>query len=310
MPPYYMTTLKPAFLTNDGDISITDMGCYCPEHNWAKTKGFRTSVECVHIAAMEQEFYDRISGIREKPFTNKDGTSDMPFSPFSFSSNCKSRDNRLEYKNPNLAALEYDVLVHRYILDNGFYEINKKLLQLLEIYSLPLLEGIRNGDMFYEVLKHSFRLKEITKTEQKYLKRFNREIGEILRSSGYMFNGYCLEFDSPAVRYETGTHAVGLFFSDDLMLYVVREKRKDIANPFAGHTETAEPFNQLYDTRKMLDDRTKTITPASVRIPTRISLPGRKPVHIYMPDYIRQRYKKRIIDNSQHPSRDMKTAGL
>jgi hypothetical protein len=304
---FYETEIKNIFLGSDGDFDLIDMKCQCKDHLWGgRVKGgrYQTVFECMHLAAMEQEFFERIYAPSpyKNPLVVKGRESKRPlFSPFRFASNWLRRGNGLVPVSPDLAALEEDVKVAYYILGMDFFDIDRILLSgdvLAAVVSPTTLEEFKEGKIAFEVLRQKSG-QETGGIKAKAYKALAEQMDMFLHANGYRHNGRFLELGRPAERYETDKHVVGVVFSSDIPpFYTVREKTTGEKKMFETDRGDANPFSQTGRQQKRLDDRTKVETPFRVGLPPRIGLPGRGPVTIGLPkdarDFLEKEYKKHL----------------
>ncbi len=321
---YYEAKIKSAFLDQHGDFDLIEMNCQCPDHGWGRGKGgdYQTIIECVHLTAMEQEFYERLyaNNPQKTPMRVRGRrVNRQPFSPFNFVANWTRTRNRFQPRNPHMAALEEDVKFTYYVLGKGHFDINNILLSgeiLAAIISPSMLEGLRRGTITFEVLKQKRREREISRTEHRAYEALMEQMDRFLRRYGYRQDGCFLELGRPAVRYENRENIIGVVFSEDLPpFYTIRKKVSGTKKLFERDEGETNPFSQIGRNQKRLDDKTKIVTPFRVEIPHYFRLPElTRGVYIGLPRYatrfLQSRWRRAIGENHRNPEFAMRYAHL
>ena len=302
---YHPVEIKGVFLTPAGKIDIRDLTCQCEETFWNADKGSGTTrAVCVHIAAAEQEFFERFHY-----GDMHDDSGRQSLSPFAFAANWKSDGEPL---NSHIAALESDVIVDNYCLRHGFYSINQRLLAIPEIYSAATLDAIRSGEMRFAVVRGGLKRRKISQTEaeaQHFL------LGQVIRAllrHGYRQADYCLELGMPAYRFENRGHIVSLAQGEHFpLVYIVRDKGRGTPNPFAADEGQPNPYKQLNEQQIRPDDAIMTRTSFMVGVPNRLAIPeAESPIEIDIPEELKRKYVRAITGHSRRPEIDLKAAGL
>ncbi len=315
----YNASLKSAYLNHEGDFDIADMQCGCEDHFWDRSKGGNTQtiVECLHIAAMEQELYERMNfGDRNKvPMGMKTDRKRPPtglFSPFTFTQNWYREDGRMKPISRHRAALEMDVLVAHYVTGKTFYGINQSMLNLPNLYSSQLAESIMKGETTYEIIKQRRKSRRSPKAEADAEKYLFRQLHRHLMAHGYHYDGFYLEMGRPAMRFEGEQAYAGLVFSSEYPpFYVLRMKGGRGPHHLAKDEGETNPFAQLNYKQGRIDDKTRKVTATTVRLPNRLALPETsRHLLVPIPEVLRQRYRQLIQKYSRHPSWDLTKAGL
>lgn len=277
-------SMRKAFLDAYGEFNLEDMICSCQDHKWARTKGgdFQDIRECLHIAAMADEFNERLYGGEspKSPMTAKSediverGKKRGAFSPFRFARNWRYEGSELVSRDKNLAALEMDVLVARYIYDIGYAGINRHLM-LLPVFEFPQLtvSALRSGRGRFEILKQELAERGISAEEARARHYAALHFRNELFRRGYERTGDVFDLGFPAIRYEKGASIVDAIFSPEYQFCIRREMRD--AEPKMTEKAPVEesPLRLLGRTTATLDDASRIVTNTTVDMLSRIHLP-------------------------------------
>lgn len=296
----YNTQLRNAYLDEDGRFRLVDMKCECEDHFWAAAKGgsVRSLLECLHIAAMEQDVYERLNygDMGKAPMKIVGRLDRSMFSPFRFVQNLeRGKNGKIRFISNATAALEWYVIVDHYVNGSSFYDINQRLFMLQNLYSNELYTSILRGETTFEILKQRAKRKA-NKARINAEKSLFIQLNRHLKSHGYHSDGFYLELGQPAMRYESAKATVGIVFNDEFPpFWVVR--RKNIVHGFPNPTQRdhgpANPFEQLDYRQQRLDDRTKTITEARVGISHLLWIPEfEKPLTLRVPEILKAEYRR------------------
>ncbi len=252
-PNYHICSFQNAFLDEYHYPDLRHMKCNCDDHSidYVKPADFHHFYMDVHLSALMAELQERtdtLSDLNPPGRVHFDGESGgaAVFSPYSFTSNWTYNNGRLEPVNKHLAALEGDVLLTYYSMNDendDCFGINERLFGIWEIYSRHMMEWMRNGLVTRRVLTQRRE-----KMNGDTMPRFGHQLRSFfakLKDYGYVMDGHCRELGGIATRYlnrETG-NSVSIMSSEGLPFYVVREPVPGYEiDPFFQHEDSSDPF--------------------------------------------------------------------
>ncbi len=286
-PNYYNCSGRSAFLDDAGMPALTAVSCNCGDQSYGLEKGGAPIVgfmSCIHNSAMRGEFYERMraQSPRRDRTKRKGMVPGRPvFMPFNFVPNWAYQDRRLHPRDSNLAALEGDVLVTRYVLrgeDDDIYGINCRLFSIEETYSPVMLAGIREGVVKRRVIGQRRKKARMSRRRWAEENDIFMGLGAEIRSHGYEYDGMTTEFGRVARRFineETGNSIGVVFTADEPPFYVVREPVPGSRpNPTGRYEGEMNPF-MLVGKRGVtgLDDVTMKTSKMRIELPTVVRLP-------------------------------------
>lgn len=117
---------------------------------------------------------------------------------------------------PQLASLEHAALLKHYMDGDTYADINKQLLQKIEIYTPVMMDEMKRRNLRWRIIRKDTTEAEISASQASELANLAKATADELNRCGFHHRGYSLLMDRNAERYEKGSHALEIVFSQDL----------------------------------------------------------------------------------------------
>lgn len=273
------------------DISdYSDAVCQCQDHMWGRAKG--VAKICVHLASIMDELADDKGLIACEEDPKK--LAWLPFNfmtdtglPYGLSDDDIEEIQTLTYLDheeaPARSHLRMDILISHYFMKRGYFDMNKAATKIPNIFHGRFIKGVRSGELRYGVIRQKRGSKAADEEYWNAVEEMWKRMYIKLKESRFERKDvtYSLEFrDTPyeavCEDWERDDITLRPLFHDDVPPLVI-ERRKipnSEARPFATDYNARNPFAQLNEVQKRIDDATRKKSHYVIRIPREIEIPG------------------------------------
>jgi hypothetical protein len=272
----------------------SNLFCQCDDFDWNNRKGLETA--CVHIGALinqaADEYLQPEEGIIE--FADK---QTVPALPFILSSLAKT-----------------DVVVRHYVFEEGYYKINKELLENPENYNPGYRTLIENDSVTFEPISQRRKKRKVGMDFVKAQEYTKDGFEKRVMNAGFKRTGFgAIEFKNTpyetfCVNYQKENKCIRLVFNPNFPpIAVFRElgnEKRVFSTPQQNH-----PFSNPYKETEDIDDRTKRTSKTTTFIPGPKMIKELEPMKII--GNFKEAYAKLITDNYKEDSTQLlKELGL
>ena len=242
--------------------TYSDLHCQCDDFVWNNRKGIKTV--CVHMGAILNQLVDEYP--QQEGIIEVADTKTVPTLPFVLT-----------------PLAETEAVVRHYVFGEGYYKINKQLLESPENYDQGYLALIENDSVTFESISQKKIKRDVDAGFVKAQRYINNEFEKRLIKAGFKRTGFgAVEFkDTPyetfCANYEKENKAVRLVFNPKLPPIAVFRELDSEKNVFYT-PQQSHPFSNLYKETEDIDDRTRRKSKTTVFIPGPTMVKGLAPM--------------------------------
>ncbi len=289
IPPYRLLISEPSIINIYDEFQPGNRRCDCADSYWGEAKNKK--VNCMHLSALELalEIDNKTKESIENNLTGLYPQERLKLNVFPFVIGLDS----------SLDLLLTESLWRYYVENQKQVDINKFLLDNPNIYSEKLISMLNNSrfdKVRYEVLRQEEQSKlkrDLTESERRFYAASNaleERIYKKLKSDGYTFGGYCLEFKGTkdevvGKRFQNRDRIISIIIQKDMPPIMIKKHLDDkIQNSF-GYI--SKPLSFDFQVKKDIDDVTRR------EVLTQVFIPGeKKGSDIFVPEILKERYAK------------------
>lgn len=270
--------------TGCGDVVYSSSRCDCRDSFWMDFK--RRSSMCPHLSALEIALnFDSKSRLSSKENitglkpSQRQGFANLPFNLFERGS----------------GQMYIELLVDYFLESKSMYEVDRKALELTELYADSLEKIISNSDSAeFTVIRQQEQRSSANESQKRIAgatRALNKRIVGMLKKRGFRFEGYGLEFkgsnyESVSQRYKQGNVVYSISTQEDFPPIIVKKMLGEkLTNIHSKDDDYRHPLIRTSN-YECVDDSTRREALTKVIIPD-----SQTRSEIFVPKILKERYK-------------------